>query len=62
MRTHTFNRGNYRLWADRAPVMHGRANLYTLWRREGPEWKRLIGGVQIGVLRSFITPPKPEQV
>ena len=57
-RFHTFERGEYRLWADRVPVMHGRASLYTLWRREGPEWKRLIGGVQIGALRAAIAKAK----
>lgn len=53
IRLRTYNRGQYRFWADRVPVMHGMATLYTLWRKEGPEWKRLIGGVQSHQLRAF---------
>ena len=53
-RLHPFNRSSYRLWADRVPVVHGRANLFTLWRKDGPKWKRLIGGVQAPALRAFI--------
>lgn len=54
VRIHTYDAAPYRLWADRVPVMHGRANLYTLWRKDRDGWKRLIGGVRIHELRRFI--------
>lgn len=53
-RIHTFRHGAYTLWADRVPAMHGRVNLFTLWRKEGPEHKRLIGGVTMPELRRFL--------
>jgi hypothetical protein len=53
-RLRTFHRKDWKLWADRVPVMHESATLFTLWRYDDGQWKRLIGGVQIQALRKFI--------
>jgi len=51
----TFRLGNWELWADRVPVMHGCATLYTIWKREADgAWYRLKGGCQLKQLRRFI--------
>jgi len=55
MRLHTFERGKHKLWADRVPAIHGMVNLYTLWERDGPECKQLIGGVTITQLREYLS-------
>jgi len=55
VRLHTFERGEFRLWADRVSVLHGRASLYTLWRRDDRgNWQRLIGGVLLRKLRHYL--------
>lgn len=54
-RLHTFQRGHYRLWADRVPAMHGRVNLFTLWdMRADAKPARLIGGVTMARLRRYL--------
>lgn len=54
-RLHTFQRGHYRLWADRVPAMHGRVNLFTLWdMRADAMPARLIGGVTMAQFRRYL--------
>ena len=53
-RLHTFRRGEFTLWADRVPAMHGRVNSFTLWRKVGPERKRIVGGVPMSAIRAAI--------
>lgn len=52
---HTFRRGNFILWADRVPAIHGRVNLFTLWIVDQAEYIRLIGGATISQLRAFLS-------
>lgn len=54
-RIRTFRRGAFTLWFDRVPVIHGRANILTLWRREsdGRE-RRLFGGLLVRSARARI--------
>ena len=53
---HTFKRGPYTLWADRAPVMHGEANLFSLYRDRAPGLgsERVCGAVSMRDLRLAI--------
>jgi len=53
VRCHTFQRGAYTLYADRVPAIHGRCNVFTLWRKEGTRIRRLIGGVSLHELRRY---------
>jgi hypothetical protein len=53
-RLHTLRRGDLMLWADRVPAMHGKVNLFTVWRIDGAEFIRLIGGATMPQLRAFI--------
>jgi hypothetical protein len=52
---HSFTSGRFTLWADRVPVVHGRANLFTLWERlpDGTN-KRHDGGMSIRQLRTLL--------
>lgn len=54
VRCHTFQRGDYTLWADRVPAVHGRQNMFTLWRRDVDGDRRLIGGVSSRGLRRYL--------
>jgi hypothetical protein len=54
VRLHTFKRGDYTLWADRVPAMHGRVNSFTLWQKVGPEHRRILGGVPMPAIRALL--------
>jgi hypothetical protein len=53
VRCHTFSRGDFTLYADRVPAMHGRVSIFTVWQREGARIRRLTGGVTKAELRAF---------
>lgn len=53
-RLHTFHRGEFTLWANRVPAMHGRVNSFSLWRKVGPEHQRLLGGVSMAAIRGLV--------
>ena len=50
----TFSRHPFTLWADRVPVMHGNATLYTLWEKTGERNVRICGGKRLYELKAII--------
>ena len=48
MKLREFDIGNYSLWIDRVPAMHGTVRIVTLWlRHDDGRWQRLFGGLML---------------